>query len=86
MTLVALKQFHAIEAGSSACYQALVRCSIVPNIRSASLETGLWAISFPQHFFPAPSATLGLASGALTVASVKASLDFTLTLGTVVAQ
>jgi len=85
VTLVALKQFHAIEDGAAACYQSLVRCSIVPNVKSATLSTGIWAITFPADFFPNPSATLGLASGAMTIATVQASLDYTLTLGSVVA-
>jgi uncharacterized protein with NAD-binding domain and iron-sulfur cluster len=83
--LVALKQFHSIENGATACYQALVRCEMVPNVTDSKIEAGLWEISLPRNFFPAPSATLGLADGAKTLVSIKASLDFTLTLGTVVA-
>ena len=83
--LVALKQFHAIETGAAACYQALVRCEIEPIVKGSTLEVGLWELTLPRYFFPAPAATLGLASGAKTLVSVKASLDFTLSLGTVVA-
>jgi hypothetical protein len=86
VTLFALKQFHSVEDGPSACYQALVECRIVPTFSSVTVEPGLWSIHFPRYFFPNPSANLGLASGSLTLVSVKASLDFTLTLGRVIAS
>ena len=86
VTLVALKQFHAIENGTSACYQALVRCQIEPNVTTVSLELGAWELKLPQYFFPDPSKALGLPRRALTLVSVKASLDFTLSLGQVVAS
>jgi uncharacterized protein with NAD-binding domain and iron-sulfur cluster len=86
VTLVALKQFHAIEDGPSACYRALVECRIVPTFRSWSVDPGVWTITLPPHFFPTPSATLGLASGSVTLVSVQAALDFTLTLGDVIAS
>lgn len=84
VSLVALKQFHAIESGAAACYQALVRCQIEPDVKSAVVEVGFWQLSLPAYFFPTPSTTLGLANGEKTLVSVKASLDFTLSLGTVV--
>ena len=58
VTLVALKQFHAIEDGPSADYQALVECRIVPTFRSVTVEPGVWTVTLPPHFFPTPSANL----------------------------
>ena len=84
--LVALKQYHAIEDGTTACYRALVRCRIEPSVSSVSLDVGVWSLALPPHFFPTPSATLGLPNGAITLLSVAASLDFTLSLGEVVAS
>ncbi|HEY1694489.1 MAG TPA: FAD-dependent oxidoreductase [Polyangiaceae bacterium] len=82
--LVALKQFHSIQTGNLACYQALVRCSIVPDVTSVSLDAGIWSVDFPSRFFPDPAGTLGLPSDAHTILSLEATLDFTLTLGSVV--
>jgi hypothetical protein len=82
--LVSLKQFHAIEDGTSACYQALVRCRIQPNVKDFSWALGAWKLTLPPYFFPNPAAALGLSNGAVTFASIQVSLDFTLSLGEVV--
>ena len=82
--LVVLKQFRAIEDGQSACYQALVRCAIEPALTDVQIEEGGWKLSLPSYFFPTLGPSLGIADGAVTHLAVKASLDFTLTLGDVV--
>jgi uncharacterized protein with NAD-binding domain and iron-sulfur cluster len=84
--VVALKQFHAVEDGTSACYQALIRFGMAPSGVTLSWVPGVWRLSLPARFFPNPSASLGLADGAVSFVSFRASLDFTLTLGQVVAQ
>ncbi len=85
VSLIILKEFRAIEDGISACYRKLVRCRMEPNVTSISLDLGEWKLNLPQYFFPTPAANLGVASGTITLASVTASLDFTLSLGTIVA-
>ncbi len=83
--LVMLKQFHAIENGSSACYQKLVRCEIQPSNVDVSFGVGLVSVELPSYFFPQIAKTLGLPERSLSVLAVESSLDFVLSVGDVVA-
>jgi hypothetical protein len=85
VSLIVLKEFRSIQDGTSACYRQLVRCQLEPNVTALSLDLGEWQITLPPYFYPTPAASLGVASGTITLASVTASLDFSLSLGVVVA-
>jgi NAD(P)-binding Rossmann-like domain/Flavin containing amine oxidoreductase/Acetoacetate decarboxylase (ADC) len=82
--LVALKQFHAIENGTSACYQQIVRCSIQPSNMQVKVGLTATTITLPEYFFPKIAANLGLAEASLSLVSVDATLDLRLTVGEVV--